>query len=89
MTKLVLLAAALVGCAPPAYYVANVFADDHGALFTERCPIDGGKHGDKPDPANCRYERVGPPPPELQAQVYGSAPMGPPPGAPPPPAPAP
>ncbi len=82
--KLLILAAAIAGCAPPAYYVANIYADDHGQLFTQRCPIDGGRHGDKPDPANCRYERVGPPPAEIQTQLGAPPPTPPgPPSAPP------
>jgi hypothetical protein len=76
MTKLLFVAATLASCAPAGYYVANVYADDHGGLFTERCPIDSGTHGDKPDPDHCRYERVGPPPPQVQAQ------FGPPPAPP-------
>ena len=81
--KTFLLLAALASCAPPAYYVANVYADPSGALFTQRCPIDGGRHGDKPDPDNCRFERVGPPPPELSATIPAAPPPPPAPPAPP------
>jgi hypothetical protein len=81
MIKLLLLAAALASCAPTAYYVANIYADDHGGLVTERCPIDNGRHGDKPDPDHCRYERVGPVPAEVQASL-GGPPPGPPPAPP-------
>ena len=87
MKKLLLAVAGLAGCAPPAYYVANVYADGQGSLVMQRCPIDAGNKGDKPDPANCRYERVGPPPPEAAAQLGPTASPPPPPPPPPPPAP--
>jgi hypothetical protein len=84
MLKLLLLTAALASCTPTAYYVANIYADNNGGLVTERCPIDNGRHGDKPDPDHCRYERVGPVPPEVQASL-GGPPAPPAPPAPPPP----
>ena len=70
------------GCGPTAYYVANVYQNGPD-LYTQRCAIDNGRNSDKPDPANCRFERVGPVPPELANQI----PAGPPPSPAPPPAP--
>jgi hypothetical protein len=66
MKKLLLLASLAGGCAPTGYYVANVYADD-GGLYTQRCAIDSGTHSDHPDPSNCKFERVAPPPPEVRA----------------------
>ncbi len=88
--RYLLFVTALAACGPPAYYVANVYADQ-GGMFTERCPIDSGKHGDKPDPDHCRYERVGPLPPEVAAKFNVAPPPSPmePPPPPPPPPPAP
>ncbi|HEY1552475.1 MAG TPA: hypothetical protein VGG28_31825 [Kofleriaceae bacterium] len=83
MKHLLLLAALAAGCAPTGYYVANVYQDPSGTIV-QRCAIDGGSHGDKPDPANCKFERVGPPPPEAGAQLGAPpAPPAAPPAAPP------
>jgi hypothetical protein len=81
MQKLLVLAMLAAGCTPAGYYVANVYADE-GGLYTQRCAIDSGSHSDKPDPNNCKFERVGPPPPEVRAML----PAGPPPPAAAPPA---
>jgi len=82
MQKLLLIAVLAAGCGPTGYYVANVYADQ-GGLYTQRCAIDGGSHSDKPDPNNCKYERVEPPPPEVRAMF----PAAPAPAAPTPPTP--
>ena len=53
---LALVAATAASCAPPSYYVANVY-DHNGTLMQDRCaisPYDG-----KPDPSNCHIEVVG------------------------------
>lgn len=72
MKKLLLIAVLAAGCGPTGYYVANVYADQ-GGLYTQRCAIDGGTHGDKPDPSNCKYERVEPPPVEVRAMFPAAA----------------
>ncbi|HTR53444.1 MAG TPA: hypothetical protein VMJ10_22275 [Kofleriaceae bacterium] len=90
MTKLWAAVLLVCACQPTAYYVANLFVDQSGQLITQRCAIDNGRNSDKPDPANCRYERVGPPPPEVQALIPAAPPpSAPPPSAPPPAAPPP
>lgn len=77
MQKLLVIAVLAAGCGPTGYYVANVYADQ-GGLYTQRCAIDAGGHGDKPDPSNCKYERVEPPPPEVRAMFPAPAPAPPP-----------
>ena len=77
ITGALLLVLGVPACGPPAYYVANVYQSGAG-LVMQKCALDGGRHGDKPDPENCKFEQVGPLPSDAQV-----------PGAPPAPAPAP
>jgi hypothetical protein len=77
MKTLLLLLSTVVAataCSPTAYYVANIYRDGND-LYTERCAIDSGRSADKPDPNNCKYEVVGPLPPELRAHVNAAPAM--------------
>ena len=77
-------------CGPTGYYIADVYVHDND-LYTKKCAIDAGNARDKPDPANCRFERVGGVPAELLAQLPPPAtatPPTPPPAAVPPAPPA-
>ena len=53
---LVLFGATIGACAPPAYYVANVY-DNNGTLTEDRCSISA--FTGKPDPSDCHSEAVG------------------------------
>ena len=81
MTKLLLLSVALVGCAPPAYYVANVFADDHGSLFTVCRLIRSmaAVMATSQIPRTAATNVSGPAAGRAQAQIYGAIPLWPPP----------
>ena len=77
-------------CGPTGYYIADVYVHDND-LYTKKCAIDAGRNSDKPDPSNCRFERVGGVPAELLAQLpppQAATPPTPPPVAPPTPPPA-
>ena len=69
--KLLALAGlALSACMPPAYYVSNVYKDSSDTdLVLQLCAIDAGKYSDKPDPYNCKLQRVGPIPAEVRAKL--------------------